>query len=331
MRDRLLAALALTLLALGASAGGARGNGQGSGQDVVLTLSDPAIVEASALVVQDGLFITSNDSGDTGRVFAVDRRGRTVGVTHWSDSPTDVEALAPGGHGTVWVGDIGDNTHHRDAISIARIPVGRGDRTVRPQTYRLTDPGGAGRDAETLVRDPRTGRLYVIDKSVFAGTVYAVPRHLTTAHAQPLKAVGTVLSLATDGAFFPDGRHLVVRDYAGAIVYRWPSLEVVGSFRLPDEPQGEGIAVASDDRVYVSSEGVDSHVLRVPLPPDVRQAVEAPVPVKTTPSESPSSSPRRSSGSSVEEPVAGDPAAWLVSGLVIVVAIGVLLAALRPR
>ena len=69
----------------------------------VFRFADPAITEASALVVQDGLFVTANDSGDTGRVFAVDRSGATVGVTHWSDSATDVEALAPAGPGFVWV------------------------------------------------------------------------------------------------------------------------------------------------------------------------------------------------------------------------------------
>ena len=41
----------------------------------VLTFDDPAIVEASDLVVTDGLFVTTNDSGDTGQVFVVDLDG----------------------------------------------------------------------------------------------------------------------------------------------------------------------------------------------------------------------------------------------------------------
>ena len=32
----------------------------------VMRFEDPAIVEASDLVVRDGLFVTTNDSGDTG-------------------------------------------------------------------------------------------------------------------------------------------------------------------------------------------------------------------------------------------------------------------------
>src|SRR6478672_4960379 len=183
----------------------------------VFSFDDPAIVEASALVVDDGLYLTSNDSGDTGRVFAVDGTGHTVGVTHWSAHPTDTEALAPAGHGFVWVGDIGDNLAHRASIDIARVPVGPGERTVHPTTYPLTYPDGAT-DAETLVRNPATGRLYVATKNVFGGVLYAVPEHLDPARPNQLKAVGRVLPVATDGSFFPDGRHLVIRNYSTAVV-----------------------------------------------------------------------------------------------------------------
>ncbi len=78
--------------------------------DEVFAFQDPAIVESSGLVaLGDGLFATTNDSGDSGRVFTVDDDGETVGVTTWASTPDDVEALAPAGDGEVWVGDIGDN------------------------------------------------------------------------------------------------------------------------------------------------------------------------------------------------------------------------------
>ena len=77
---------------------------------------------------------------------------------HHALHPTDVEALAPAGRGQVWVGDIGDNRSARSQVQVARIPVGRGDRDVSPTVYDLVYPDGA-HDAETLVSDPRTGRL----------------------------------------------------------------------------------------------------------------------------------------------------------------------------
>ena len=64
-----------------------------------------------------------------------------------------------------------------------------------------------------------------------------------------------MLAIATDAAFFPDGRHIIVRNYTQAAVYSWPELVEVGRFGLPDQEQGEGIAVADDDTIYASSEG----------------------------------------------------------------------------
>jgi hypothetical protein len=292
----------------------------------VFAFADPAIVESSALVVEDGLFLTTNDSGDTGRVFTVDGSGTTVGITRWSDDPTDTEALAPGGRGYVWVGDIGDNPADRSVIEISRVPVGRGDRTVHPTTYRLTYPDGAI-DAETLVRDPSSGRLYIASKSVFGGELYAVPEHLDPSGSNQLRSVGRVLQLATDGAFFPDGDHLVLRSYTGAVVYAWPSLQPVGQFPLPSQRQGEGLAVAGNGRVYLSSEGPRAPVLEVPLPPKVRAAVDAEPGSPATATPDPSTIARPDD----EDPAARETWPWLAGGLLAVLALVVLLRALRPR
>jgi hypothetical protein len=292
----------------------------------VLTFRDPAIVEASALVVSDGLFVTTNDSGDTGRVFTVDRAGETVGVTHWSADPTDCEALAPAGPGHVWVADIGDNLARRSSISITRVPVGRGERTVTPASYRLTYPDGPT-DAETLVRNPVTGRLYVASKDVFGGTLYAVPRHLSADGTNRLRRIGRVLPIATDGSFFPDGRHLLIRDYSSAVVYDWPSLRSVGSFDLPSQQQGEGIAVAPDGSVYLSSEGVRSPVVEVRPPAALRLAM-----APRSPSASPSGDPAPvASSESATDPASHDAWPWVAGGLLALAALVVLVRALRPR
>jgi len=231
------------------------------------TLQDPAIVEASALVVLGGgLFATTNDSGDTGRVFVVDRAGRTVGVTHWEQSPRDVEALAPATTaGQVWVGDIGDNSASREHIQVARIPVGRGEWTVTPTVYTLVYPDGA-HDAETLLCDPATGRLYVATKGWLGGTLYAAPAHLVAGHDNRLKPIARVMPMATDGTFLPGGRVVLVRGYFSATTYAWPSMDKIAAFPLPRQPQGEGVGVARDGTVWLSSEGVRSQVIPFRLP-----------------------------------------------------------------
>ncbi|GAA5144624.1 hypothetical protein GCM10023340_12590 [Nocardioides marinquilinus] len=261
---------------------------------VEFRFADPAIEESSGLVVRDGLFVTTNDSGDTGRVFTVDpATGETVGVTDWTDDAVDVEALAPAGRGAVWVADIGDNDAERASVSVTRVPVGRGDRTVRPPTYELVYPGGPA-DAETLMLDPRTRRLVVVTKGIFGGRVLLAPRRLDPDGPTRLREVGTVLGIATDGAFFPDGRHVVVRDYGSAVVYTWPGLDEVADLRLPDQPQGEGLAVGDDGTLFLSTEGAGTAVLRVPLPPALRRVVVPPPPPDPTPSPTPGQTPGQS-------------------------------------
>ena len=328
MRDRVLAGALVVPFALGTAAAPSHPGHK------ELTFRDPDIVESSGLVagvLGDGLVVTTNDSGDTGRVFTVDpATGGTVGVTHWSDDPTDVEALAPAGPGAVWVGDIGDNTASRESIEVARVPVGRGERTVAPTTYDLTYPKGAV-NAETLLSDPTTGRLYVASKNVFGGVLYAAPARLDPDGTNRLRPLGAVLPIATDGAFLPDGEHVILRDYSRAVVYTFPGLEPVGDFRLPDQDQGEGLTITGDGDLLVSSEGQDEPVLRVPLPASVRRAV---APAPRSPSTDPSSAatgsahPGDTTAGPASEETSPDPAdrpvwpwfltAWLaVGGLVL--------------
>ena len=318
------------------------------GGDEVTRFQDPDIVESSGLAVVDGLLVTTNDSGDTGRLFTVDpASGETVGVTQWSAEPEDVEALAPAGGGEVWVGDIGDNLAERASVSVARASVGRGSRDVDVPSYELVFPEGS-RDAEALLADPATDQLFVISKGVFGGAVYAAPGRLSAGRPNRLSEVGPVLPIATDAAFFPDGRHFVVRGYDSATVYAFPSLEPVGDldllgrFGLPHQQQGEGIAVAADGTIYASSEGLHAPVLRIALPAAVRRAMgaESPSPSQSTaPTPSASAEPSATpppgtrEGTELPEQDTAPRSAWGwalggVLGLGIVI---VLVRALRPR
>ena len=233
-----------------------------AGDDVLFSFSDPTISEASALTpLGKGLYATTNDSGDSGRVFTVDSSGDTVGVTHWAADPVDVEGLAPAGGNHVWVGDIGDNNSVWDSIRIAKVRVGRGERTVSPTVYELVYPDGP-HNAESLLAHP-DGQVYVATKDWGGGRLYAVPKRLDPDGPNRLKEVAPVIPMATDGAFFPDGKHLVVRGYYSATIYDWPSMDRVGSFRTPDQEQGEAIGVTAKGEVVVTSEGIRAEVIRV--------------------------------------------------------------------
>ena len=297
---------------------------------------DQRVDEASALVALPGnLFVTTNDSGDTGRIFTVDDHGTTVGVTQWEESPRDVEALAPaagsaaGSAGMIWVGDIGDNNSDRPHIQVAEVPAGRGDRTVHPTIYTLVYPDGA-HNAETLLCDPATGRLYVATKGWMGGTLYAAPAHLDANHDNRLTPVAAVMPMATDGVFLPGGHEVLIRGYFSATTYAWPSMDRIASFPLPGQPQGEGVGVEPDGTIYLSSEGLHAKVLRFELP---AKALSEGV---STGSASVAASPPPTQ-KVTSRPAEGDSSTgrpwwqWGLGGLIGLLVLGVLARALRPR
>jgi hypothetical protein len=325
MRERVaLGAVVLPFL-LGTAAAPAPDEGR-----VAFRFQDPAIVEASGLVVQDGLFLTTNDSGDTGRVFVVDPdTGRTSGVTTWASEPEDVEALAPAGAGEVWVGDIGDNLEERDSIRVTRVPVGAGDRDESGTSYDLVLPGPA-RDAESLLSHPESGRLFVATKEIFGAALFAAPTELSPDRPNRMKRLGPALTFATDGAFFPDGRHLVIRNYAQAVVYTFPGLERVASLALPDQQQGEAIAVAEGDRVFVTSEGRRQAVMEVRLPKSVRDRMTPASEEAVATTNAPTPKPRNELPEEAAQP-SRDPWQWMLGAGLFVIAVVVLLLAVRPN
>ncbi|GAA4813744.1 hypothetical protein ACFQ0K_05705 [Nocardioides caeni] len=248
--------------------------------EVAFSFADVDIRESSGLVARSGLVVTVNDSGDSSRVFTVDpATGETVGTSEWSADAVDIEALAPGADGTdsVLVGDIGDNAAAREEVVVSQVPFARGDLDFEATQWRFAYSDGP-HDAETLLVHPVTGRIYVVAKE-FIGRIYEAPEELDASGVNELTPLeepdGRVLGVATDGTFFPDGQHLLLRNYGQAAVYTWPALERLGTFDLPAQPQGEGIAVSESGDILVSSEGEHADVLRVELPADVQAAMAA--------------------------------------------------------
>ena len=242
---------------------------------VLFSFADDGIDESSGLVDGGQVMFTVNDSGDDPVVYTVDKAsGETTAVTEYSDDDVeDVEGLAPGRADEVWVADIGNNNGTRASVAIYRVASGAGDQQAR--RYTLVYPGSA-RNAETLLAHPRTGRLYIVSKAVTGGTVYSVPRSLDGTADNEMSAVARVPGLVTDGAFFPDGSHVLVRSYASATVYTFPDFRPVGTVSLPVQEQGEAVAIDASGRIYLSSEGENSDVLQVTLPADLRDALRNP-------------------------------------------------------
>jgi hypothetical protein len=244
-----------------------------------LTLQDEEIDESSGVVVRGERLYTVNDSGDGPHVYAVDRRsGETVAVTTYDDEdPVDVEALAAGRGGTLWVGDIGDNSRARGSVTVHRLVPREG--MVEAASFDLTYPDGP-HDAETLLVHPRTGRLLVVTKRpVIGGTVYRAPATLSEGDVHRLQPVASVPGMVTDGTFVAGGRRVLLRTYGSAALYTYPGFEQLTDIELPEQEQGEGIAVGEDGTVYLTTEGAGSDVLAMRLPAvDVAEDRDHPAP-----------------------------------------------------
>ena len=171
---------------------------------------------------------------------------------------------------------------------------------------------------------------------MLGGTVYAAPEDAAPGDTVELEPRGHAQPLVTDGAFFPDGRHLVLRNYGRAVIYTWPGLEDVGHFDIPPQEQGEGIAVDEDGRVFVSSEGVRAPVLEVSLSKPLAALVAGePNAGAEAEQAEPSDEPTLRSREGEELPESDDaggrdPTTWLVGGGLLVVVLVVLVVALRP-
>jgi hypothetical protein len=267
------------------------------GAPVDRRITDARITESSGLTPSlwfPGVLWTHNDSGNPPKIYAIGRNGGTrATLTLLAEPNVDWEAItslrvpagtgAPGGP-LIAVGDIGDNTgvHPNVRIAIIREPGRLRSGSVRPiRVLRLRYPGGP-RDAETLMADPRTGRFYIVSKTLFGADLYAVPASLWPGRAgrpprvsrvTTLQRVGSIAAnFVTDGTFLRDGR-MLIRGYGRVYVVAPPesvrdgTVDVLTSAGLPTQDQGESIAVTDGGRqALIGSEGPREPVYRIPVP-----------------------------------------------------------------
>ena len=256
--------------------------------DTDRVVGDARIAEGSGLtpsLVSPGVLWTLEDSDNPTRLFGIGQDGATAGVlTLRGTRNVDWEAVAAVRDSSrrplIAIGDIGDNTASRRelAVILVREPSQLGNRQLRPaQTLRLRYPSGAV-DAEALLADPRTNRLYIATKGLAGGALYAVPEAAWPGAGTAPGGVWTLekvadlqMSMVTDGAFLPDGR-MVLRSYSSIAVFPAPAgatgvLRPVARAPIPGQELGEGLAVVNAGQaVLLGSEGQRQPILRVPVP-----------------------------------------------------------------
>ncbi|MEV1244622.1 hypothetical protein [Nonomuraea sp. NPDC049750] len=275
------------------------------GEKKLFTFKDARITESSGLAVsptKEGVFYTHNDSSAAPTFYAVGSDGRTRATYRLQGAQArDWEAMAASkdpatGRGVLWFADIGDNLDGAwPNVSIYKVmePETLRDATLPAVRYRFRYADGA-RNAEGIMVNPVTGRLFVVSKE-FSGSVYQAPKKLRSDRVNVLRKVGTAPIMATDAAYAPDGSSYVIRTYFSATVFR-PSGESIARVSMPELKQAESITYTRDGRsLLTGSEGVRSPVYQVALP-----AAALPV---ATPSGSPSHRPKTTASPSAR-PVA---------------------------
>ncbi|MFF4261647.1 putative Ig domain-containing protein [Streptomyces virginiae] len=256
-----------------------------------------------------GVFYAVNDSGNTNQVFAVDcttTTGRLLATLTLSGvGNTDWEGLALGtdanGAPAVLVGDIGDNFSGRAEITVHRFaePDQLTNATVTPVTYRFAYADGR-HDAESLLADPVTGRLYVASKLVgAAGKLYQAPLPPVTGQVNTLTGVRPGPVFATDGAFSPTGASYSLRSGGPlgtdtASVYDTAGVKLA-DVALPAQSQGETLTYADCANLLVGSEN-DTQIWRVPLPPEATPGCGGTPTPTSTPTSTPTPTPTPTPG-----------------------------------
>lgn len=263
----------------------------------LFTIHDARVKESSGLIKSQkypGIWWTSNDSGDTARIFGVNQNGDVKAVLTFKAPVKDVEALAIDSDGTIYVADIGDNKASRQMISVYTIPepATLGNQSMRYHQYDFVYPDGA-HDAETLLIQPDTHRLYFVTKVAKGkGAFYAAPEQASRQVTNNLTRLADAPPGITDGTFLPDGKSLVLRSYVDIALLTWgPNPNVQARLPVPLS-QGESVAIGpSSTSLVVGSEGANSVVYQVPIP--VRKAT--PTAAATPPATDASSSQKNHS------------------------------------
>lgn len=249
------------------------------------TVTDSRIAEASGLapsLLRAGILWTHNDSGNPPRLYALGPDGSTVDTVKVSGTlDRDWEAIYAfrdrAGRALLAVGDIGDNDEKHDSAQVVVLaePTA-GETRARPLALlSLRYPDGPV-NAEALMVDPTSGRMYVATKELLGSRLFEVPAAAWpggSSRTVTMTEIGSVpIGLVTDGAFLPDGR-LLLRNYSSVQVLQRPGdvaggrIEVLASADTPGQDQGESVAVVDGGSgLLLGSEGKDQPIYRMPVP-----------------------------------------------------------------
>lgn len=266
---------------------------------VVGTIRSKEITESSGIAAsrcQSDVLWTHNDSGDEAFIYAINRKGDSLGTwkvegarnADWEDISTYKDRS---GKCFVYLAETGNNKLKRPDHVVYRVtePIVDPDdvsssrsmplATSTAESLRFTYPD-FDQDAETLLVHPQTGVIYIVTKRVSGPAgVYRVRSDFGSPGTPKAESVGELSVPAipngflTGGDISPDGRHLVVCDYTRAYEYELPpnaaDFDVIWrleptTIELGARKVGEAICYSGDGAsLFSTSEGGGSPLIEV--------------------------------------------------------------------
>jgi hypothetical protein len=221
-----------------------------------------------------------NDSGDTGRFFALDLAGgapKSVNVTRFRPADTEDIAIGPCGPGgdCVFIADIGDNARRRQSLSLVVVrEVETFPDEVEPlYRVRLKYPDGP-HDAEALGVHPN-GDVFITTKDTAKSQIFRLKSDKWRTTLNPEETLELVATLdwavlrpnslpfakqVTSMDIAPNGRSFVILNYVDAMEFfvdlsapgldasKWKSGTDYRVLELTTLEQQEAIAYLPDGR-----------------------------------------------------------------------------------
>ncbi|WP_374118789.1 LPXTG cell wall anchor domain-containing protein [Allokutzneria sp. A3M-2-11 16] len=244
-------------------------------------IADKRIGELSGLAADGRNWYAMNDGGTRLTVYVLNKSCAVQRTITNSTDPFDVEDLARGADGTLWLADTGDNRKQRETVALHAL-----NPNGKSTLYRLTYPDGP-HDVEALLLD-RNNVPYLVSKEPFGeAKVYRPAGKLSAPGPTPLEKVGAVSLrststpggpvgagigsiLVTGGAVNADGTVVALRTYTEAYLFSAPDGDIAAALArkpvrvsLPNEEQGEAIAFDSDGSLLSGTEGKNQPIRAV--------------------------------------------------------------------
>ncbi|HEX6342685.1 hypothetical protein [Umezawaea sp.] len=249
-------------------------------------------------------------------------------------NPFDVEDLALGRDGRLWLADTGDNGRSRETVAL-HVVSQNGDAEL----FRLTYPDGK-HDAEAILLTP-DGVPYIVTKeTIGSALVYRPTAPLAAGATGTMEQVARVSIAGTDtpggplessvvtrvvtgGAVSHDGKVIALRTYTDAYLFPVPNGDFVTaldsdpvSIPLPNEEQGEAITFDPDGTLLSASEFGKATTSTITAVAAATALATPPAPPPTTPEPAPtgdaSAAPLPPTNKTEPWPVIGIGAAALV-------------------